>query len=94
MEVTDADRDAWRSIVERLIEPDPWEQSQEGLDDWCHFCGSDRRWWQPPPGEPHWRRIYHHVHETDCAWVQAHEALDRPLPDHHYTVATKPEWLP
>lgn len=68
-------------LVGRLVELDPWESSQEGLDDGCHFCYSDRYAGGGP--EHQHRRLG--VHELDCAWVAGRRLLGLDLMGHTVT---------
>jgi hypothetical protein len=67
------------ALARAVAETDPWCWSSEGLDDGCHFCGSDRGR-RPytntaPPG-----RLQH---KDRCDWLSLREALGLPaLLDH------------
>ena len=58
-------------IAQSIAALDPWCHSQEGLDDGCHFCGSDR-------GKPQWSSSDppgQFVHEPFCPWLALREYL-------------------
>lgn len=80
-------------ILGDLVQPDPWEHSYEGLDDCCHFCGSDTDWWGPPPGRPNWDRQGFRFHRDDCAWIRGMDFLGRQRDGHHLLLSERPEWL-
>ena len=58
-------------IAQSIAALDPWCHSTEGLDDGCHFCGSDR-------GNPQWSSTEPpglFVHEPWCSWLALRESL-------------------
>lgn len=61
-----------RSLLERLIPDgdDPWEHSQEGVDDRCHYCGEWHYDWSSKGPTTY-------CHAADCVWLEAMEYLGR-----------------
>lgn len=64
----------WRDLVCRLVDVEPWSWSNEGLDDCCTFCGS-RLMGVTAEGD-------HYVHDAECVWLEAMDALGRQHPNH------------
>lgn len=63
----------WLSLCMRLTPADPLTYSTEGLDDGCFWCGAYTAW----DG-----RAMYAVHEPNCEWVEARQALGYDLAPH------------
>lgn len=77
-------------ILGDLVQPDPWEHSYEGLDDSCHFCGSDERWSERLTRSSRDRHYY--FHRDDCPWIMGMNFLGRRRAE-HLLLNERPEWL-
>lgn len=64
------------SLIEGLLVENPWTSSFEGLDDHCLFCESDKI----ERNKDITVRV--RLHEPDCAWIRAMDALGRQHPYH------------